>query len=100
VYELVERDKRINEFFLGSKFNYIREAQGKYIISLLGGPLSLSRGLLDVHKVYKISDYHFDCFVHDILLAARDCGASEELRDDLAFILEPFRRTITIGRKM
>jgi truncated hemoglobin YjbI len=97
MYELVERDTRINEFFLGSKFNMIRETQGKFIISLLGGPLSLSRQLTEVHRVYNISSYHFDCFVHDLALAARDCGASAEVQDDLACLLEPFRRVVTCG---
>jgi truncated hemoglobin YjbI len=99
VYELVERDKRINEFFLGAKFNSIREAQGRFLLSILGGPLVISRHLADVHKIYRITDYHFDCFVGDVIHAARDCGAPEEVRDDLACILEPFRSVVVIGSR-
>ena len=99
VYELVERDKRINEFFLGAKFNAIREAQGRFLLSILGGPLVVTRHLVEVHKIYRITDYHFDCFVGDVILAARDCGAPEEVRDDLACILEPFRSVVVIGSR-
>ena len=97
MYELVERDRRINDFFLGSKFNYIRDAQGKYILSLLGGQVAHSRPLFQVHKVYNITSYHFDCFLNDVLLAARDCGATDDTQDDIAVILEPLRDVVTCG---
>lgn len=99
MYELVERDRRINEFFTGSKFAAIRRTQGAVIVSLLGGPLATSRPPVDVHRIFNISNYHFDCFMKDLIQAARDCGAQAEQLDDIVVVLEPFRQGVTCGSR-
>ena len=97
LFELAERDKRISEFFVGSRSIPIRKAQGDFIVGLVGGPVSRSRPLDEVHRIYCISSHHFDCFLRCVMNAARDCGADPELIDEVIVILEPFRDVITTG---
>ena len=98
-YELIERDRRINEFFIGAKFNAIRHAQGRFIVSILGGPVVTTRFLAEVHRIFNINNYHFDCFTKNALSAARDSGAPADVIDDIAVVFEPFREAIIAGSR-
>jgi len=97
LFELAERDKRISEFFTGSRSGAIRKAQGDYIASMLGGPISRSRPLDEVHRIYSITSHHFDCFLRNMMNSARDCGANADLIDEIVVTMEPLREIITAG---
>jgi truncated hemoglobin YjbI len=96
-YELVERDPRINEFFMGSSGMAIRKVQSDYIISLLGGPIARARPLEEVHRLYNITQHHFDCLLRNLTNAARDSGADSQLIDEISVTIEPLREVITSG---
>jgi len=94
-YECIERDKRINMFFEGSKLKAIRAAQTEYIMMVFGGP-SAYKGpsLEDVHATLTINDYHLDCFLQNMQKGMRDTGADQETVDECTVLLEQLRKKI------
>ncbi|KAF4664269.1 hypothetical protein FOZ61_000997 [Perkinsus olseni] len=98
LYECVERDKRINAFFEGSKLKSIKKAQSAYITMVLGGPSRYrGRDLKELHSVLAITDYHFDCFMQQIGRSLRDIGATNDVVDDAVVRLERIRREVLHG---
>jgi len=94
-YECIERDKRINMFFEGSKLQAIRVSQTEYITGVLGGPATYKGPCLeDVHATLAINDYHLDCFLQNMQKGMRDTGADQETVDECTVLLEKQRRKI------
>ncbi|KAF4669067.1 hypothetical protein FOL47_002717, partial [Perkinsus chesapeaki] len=95
LYECVERDRRINQFFTGAKLKAIKQAQTDYIIKALGGPSDYTgRSLEEIHAVLAITDYHLDCFLQLVSRALRDCGQDQETVDEVVVKLGSLRGSI------
>ncbi|KAF4656433.1 hypothetical protein FOL47_008915 [Perkinsus chesapeaki] len=98
LYECIERDKRINGFFEGSKLKFIKQAQSAYITMVLGGPTEYKgRNLESLHSVLAVTDYHFDCFMQQVGRSFRDLGIGEEAIDEAVVRLESIRPMVLHG---
>mmetsp|Transcript_51405 Transcript_51405/g.135605 ORF Transcript_51405/g.135605 Transcript_51405/m.135605 type:complete len:1160 (+) Transcript_51405:44-3523(+) len=92
MFECVERDKRINAYFEGTKLIAIKKSTSEYIMSVLGGPNEYNgRTLAEAHSVLQVTDYHFDCFLQNLNRAMGDLGCSTDAVDDATIVLEPLR---------
>ncbi|KAF4729376.1 hypothetical protein FOZ63_006307, partial [Perkinsus olseni] len=87
LYECVERDRRINNFFTGAKLQAIKRTQSDFIIKTLGGPTDYNgRSLEEIHAVLAITDFHLDVFFQLMARALRDCGHDVEMADIVGLI--------------
>ncbi|EER00025.1 hypothetical protein Pmar_PMAR024501 [Perkinsus marinus ATCC 50983] len=98
LYECIERDRRINPYFEGSKLSSIKKAQSAYITMVLGGPVVYKgRDLETLHSVLAITDYHFDCFMQQVDRSLRDIGMVGDVVDEAVVRLEKIRRKVLHG---
>jgi len=94
-FECIERDKRLNMFFEGTKMQAIKRSVTDYLIMTLGGPSDyIGRPLAEAHAVLQITDYHFDCFMQDLQRAMRDVGSDGETVDEATVVLELIRKKV------
>ncbi|KAF4730426.1 hypothetical protein FOZ62_011286, partial [Perkinsus olseni] len=95
LYECVERDRRINNFFTGAKLQAIKRTQSDFIIKTLGGPTDYNgRSLEEIHAVLAITDFHLDVFFQLMARALRDCGHDGDSVDEVLVRLEGLRKHI------
>jgi truncated hemoglobin YjbI len=96
LYVLINKDKRINSFFTGSKIEFLKPAQKIFLDHMFGGEkVYTGRSLVEVHSYIRITDYHFDCFLWNVNKALREAGCNEESIDIAAVQLEKIRIGLT-----
>ena len=95
LYKLIEQDSRIAQYFVGHNFEKIRRGQRAYITELIGGPkMYRGRTMEEIHLNLGITDYLFDCYVHDAQKALRKCGSSDAVIDQVLIQLESVRASV------
>jgi len=95
LYECVERDRRINIFFEGTKLATLKKSQTNYLVMALGGPVVFEgRTLEEIHTTLALDDFYFDCFLQNLQRAVADEGGSSELVDEVTVVLEGLRRKV------
>mmetsp|Transcript_10881 Transcript_10881/g.23218 ORF Transcript_10881/g.23218 Transcript_10881/m.23218 type:complete len:1155 (+) Transcript_10881:86-3550(+) len=95
LYECLERDKRVNMFFEGTKIQSLKQSATDYIIMILGGPADYKgRSLSDIHSVLQMTDYHLDCYLQNTARAMRDVGCDSDAVDEAVVVLEILRKQV------
>jgi len=100
LFECLERDKRVNMFFEGTKLISVKKSACEYMMHALGGPADYhGPSLKAAHSVLQLTDYHFDSFLQNFARGMRDSGLSSETIDDATIVLEPLRFEILKVRR-